>query len=278
MSLVSRSFLFGLPAYTAYKAYAQARFELPMSIGFGHPTTLYKTDPRYAEVLKQLPGGHIKDEIKSFLHQSEIRKDLIVVEQYNSGFCTAGGTNIFTKSDAVVLVAPGLHKTDKDACHFVMKHEISHIKNNDLFTMNCVPCVCQVVASIFGMRFLSFRSALMLVWIVGLVSEALFSMWREAKADDFAIKNSSDGELKGGRRVFITMKEANIEERNTTLWKQLIISASGERRLDIFHPSFTSRIQKIEGALQKRNVAIEIERQMIDDLKAIVKLTLRICE
>ncbi len=276
MSLVSRSFLFGLPAYKAYEAYEQARYELPLLIGFGRPTMIYKTDPRYAETLKKLPGEHIKNEIQPFLHQSEIRKDLIVIEQGYSGFCAALGTNIFTKSDAVIIVDSKLYTADKDACHFIIKHEISHIKHNDLFTRKCVPCVCQAVASIFGMRFLSFFPALGLVFIVGLVSEALFSMWQEVRADDFAIENSSDAELKGVRRAFIALQEVNIEERNTTLWKRVIISDSGERRLDILHPSLTSRIQKIEKALQKKNVAIEIERHKIDDLKKIIELISRI--
>ena len=103
-------------------------------------------------------------------------------------------------------------------------------------------------------------------------------MWQEAKADDFAIENSSDAELKGGRRAFIASQEANIEERNTTLWKSFIISGSGERSLDILHPSLTSRIQKIEGALQARNVTIEQERPKIDDLKKFIELTRLICE
>ena len=115
---------------------------------------------------------------------------------------------------------------------------------------------------------LSFLSTLGLVFIVGLVSHSLFSQWREAKADDFAIENSSDEELKGGRRHLMALQETNIEKRNT-FWKRIAISASGNNRLGISHPSLTSRIQKIENTLLARNAEInpETERQKLNGLK-----------
>lgn len=261
MSLFSG--LFTLPVGFALQAYTQACFEFPLEQRslFGSKR-IPKTDPAYAEVLSTLPGGHIKTAIQPFLDKSGIRKDLIVVEAPNLGFCTALGTSMFTKSDVAVLVAPGLYEADKDACNWVMKHELSHIKYNDTFTIHFVPCICQLAASIFGMRSLSFFPALGLALTVALVSQALFSKWREARADDFAIENSSVEELKGGRRFLMAMQEASIEERNT-FWKRVTISASGDVRLDTLHQPFTSRIQKIERALHARNaeIDIEVERQ-----------------
>lgn len=167
---------------------------------------------------------------------------------------------MFRNGDAALMVAPGLYEADKDACSWIIKHEISHIKHNDLFTMQCIPCVCQLAASIFGMCSLSLWPALGVAFTVGIVSQALFSQWREAKADDFAIENSSDEELKGGRRFFMAMQETNIEERNT-FWKRIKISANGDMRSDILHPSITNRIQKIERALRTRNIDIDIEAE-----------------
>ena len=233
---------------------------------------VYKADPRYAQILRTLPGSHIKHAMQSFLDKAGIREDLIFVETPNLGFCNASGTNTFRNGDAAVMVAPGFYEADKDACSWVMKHEISHIKHNDLFTMQCVPCVCQLAASIFGMCYLSFLPALGLAFTVCIVSSVLFSQWREAKADDFAIENSSDEELKGCRRLFMAMQETSIEERNT-FRKRVAISASGDMRLDILHPSVTSRIQKIERALctRKVDINIEAERQKLDgELKTYI--------
>jgi len=260
MSLISG--LFTLPVGFAFQAYKQARYEFPLAGrgAFGMEIRVYKGDPEYAQVLGTLPGSHIRSAMKTFLDMTGIREDLIFVETPNLGFCSAAGTNKFRNSDAAILVAPGFYEADKDACSWVMKHEISHIKHNDPFTMQCVPCICQLAASIFGMRCLSFLPAVGLAFTVGIVSHALFSQWREAKADDFAIENSSDEELKGGRRFLMAMQEMNIEERNT-FWKQIAISANGDMRLDILHPSLTSRIQKIEKALRARNADINIEAE-----------------
>lgn len=271
MSLVSG--LFTLPVGTAFQAYKQVRFELPLEqrslLG---SERVYKADPRYAQLLSTLPGSHIKSAMQPFLDKAGIREDVIFVEAPNLGFCSASGTNMFRNGDAAVMVAPGFYEADKDACSWIIKHEISHIKHNDLFTMQCVPCVCQLAASIFGMCSLSFLPALGVAFTVGIVSLALFSQWREAKADDFAIENSSDEELKGARRIFMAMQETSIEERNT-FWKRIAISASGDMRLDILHPSITSRIQKIERALRTRNIDINIEaerRKLDGGLKAYV--------
>src|SRR3989338_231014 len=231
MSLVSG--LFTLPVGTAFQAYKQVRFELPLEQRnlFGSER-VYKADPRYAQLLSTLPGSHIKSAMQPFLDKAGVRKDLIFVETPNLGICGALGTNMLSNGDAAVMVAPGFYEADKDACSLIMKHEISHIKHNDLFTIQCVPCVCQLAASIFGMCSLSFLPALGLAFTVGIVSQALFSQWREAKADDFAIENSSDEELKGGRRFMMAMQETSIEERNT-FWKRIAISASGEDRKSV---------------------------------------------
>ena len=53
------------------------------------------------------------------------------MENLNLGFCSDLGTNIFSKSDAAVVVMPGFYEADKEAFHY----EISHIKHNDTFTV-----------------------------------------------------------------------------------------------------------------------------------------------
>ncbi len=259
MSLFSG--LFTLPLGAALGAYKQIHLKIPLEErNFSSSAGIDPDDPICAQRSSTFSGSHIKRGMEPFLDKVNIRKDLIFIEVSSLGFASALGTNIFKNGDAVILVAPGFYEADKDACNFVMKHEISHIKNNDLFTMHGVPCVCQLAASIFGMHSLSFWLALGISFTVGIVSRALFSQWREAKADDFAIANSSEQELKGGRRFFIAIQQLNIEERNT-FWKRIAFSATGNTRLDILHPSTTSRIQKIEGALRNRNIDIDTEEE-----------------
>ncbi len=266
MSLISG--LFTLPFGYALQAYKQTFFEFPLKRKtFFSSERIYKDDPRYNETLQKLPGFHIKKKLQPFLDHIEVRTNLIFAEALDLGFCSAYGTNSFKKGDAAVIIAPEFYEADTEACTWVIKHEVSHIKNNDNFTIHCIPGICQLAASIFGMCFLSFSSALTVSYTVGFVSQVLFTRWREAKADDFAIENSSDEELKGGLRFFKALQQANLESR-TTLWQRIVISESGDSHLDINHSSSTSRIQKIEKTLLRRNIQLSetIENHKIECL------------
>jgi hypothetical protein len=236
MSLING--LFTLPYFQAERAYRVA--------------TLKFSGPR--------PGARIdasiREKMQEFLEHSGIRQDLIFLEA-GGALPTAAGTNIFMKGCAIITLPEWL-TLDENACSWMIKHELSHIKNSDAFTTLCISGTCQLAASIFGMRYLSFWPALGLAYAVGETSDILSRRWREAKADDFAIENSSDEELKGGRRSLKALQTVLIRKR-TTRWKQLKISSSGNYMLDISHPSLTSRIQKIEDALRARGITIEID-------------------
>lgn len=264
--------LFYLPLGYAMQTYKDTCFEFPLveRVRSGE-RRVYKNDPRYNSLLASLPGHQIKDDMKPFLARHQIREDLIFVETPNLGVGVANGSNRFTRHDAAIFIAPGFYDTDKDACCFLLKHEISHIKNNDVFTIALVPAICSLSIVIFGMFFLSFLATICLGVSISEISKSLFSQWREAKADDFAIQNSSDEELKAGRRLLIAMQAVNIDECKA-FWKRIMTSANGDNRLDIFHPSLTSRIQKIDKTLYNRHVEIDevIERHKIDILKAFL--------
>jgi hypothetical protein len=252
MSFVSGLFNCLLAFPTAFKAYKQAHFEFS--------TPFCKADPRRAEMLSYLPGNQIKTAMQPFLDKSGIRKDVIFIETITLKILCAVGTNMFRRGDAVVYVSAGLYELDENLSRWAIKHEIGHIKHNDLFTMYCVPCVCQLAASIFGTRSLSFLPALGLAFTVGIASRILFSQWREAKTDDFAIENSSDEELTGGIRFLTMTREINLAMRNT-FKNRVVISASGDMRFDFLHPSTISRIQKIKRTLHARNVEIDLEAE-----------------
>ena len=212
------------------------------------------------------------EEMRDFLDKAGVRKDVLFLTQPNSSYCCAKGTNFFTKKGAAVLIAPGFFEADKGACLWAIKHEISHIKHNDVFMLCVVSSICQLAAAIFGMCCLPFLPAVILVWWVGAIAFSLFSKWREAKADDFAIANSSIEELKGGRRCLKALQASNVERRKAgDFWQRMLISPKGEARLDIAHPLLASRIRKIEQALSKQGVgsctlSVEEEESKIKQL------------
>ncbi len=256
----------------AFQAYKGASFELPLIKQSRFSSQrVYKGDPEYNIILRSFPGNHVKEQIQPFLEKEKIRKDLIVVETPNDGICAALGTNLFKKGDAVVMLAPGLNDKDQEACHWIMKHEIGHIKNNDPFTIPLIGSLSSTAAAVFGTLTMPWLSATLLTAGVGLTASSLFSQWREGKADDFAIENSSDVELLGGRRFLMALQQMNLNERQT-FWKKIEVSSYGNNTFDILHPSLTSRIEKIEKLLEKKGIVInkEVEARKIENLKVFM--------
>jgi len=266
------TFLFSFPFYYTSRCYSSLFFDPPMEketdddYKISQSKIIENSNHRYHFLLEAKLRKDIKNEIKEFMHQQGIRKDLIFIELPPPYLAAATGTNISPYGTAAVFLRTKFYETDKDACNFAIKHEISHIKHNDAFTMSFVPLVCQLAAAIFGLYYLSFSYAVRLAVTAGFISNSLFSVWREEKADDFAIENSSNEELKGARRLFIAMQEIHIKLSDTFLGS-ILITPDGENRLDFEHPSLKSRIQKIEKALASRNVFISIkkERQKINE-------------
>lgn len=273
MSLISG--LFTVPVGFAIQTYNQ-KSDLNKSL-FNPKIVhdLHKMDLKNGNLIENLPFNDVTSAIKKFINKAQIRKPLewICTETPHLGFCSALATTRFIRGNTpVIILAPGFYEADKDACNWVMNHDISYIKSDDAFKIQCIPYICQLSSSIFGMCFLSFLPALGLAFTVGMISKALFSQWQEAKTDDFAIENSSDEDLKGGRRFFMAMQEVNIEERKT-FWQEVAISAHGDNRLNILHPSITSRIQKIERAMLNRKIEtdIEAEKQKLEELKIYIR-------
>jgi len=269
-------FLFG-PSGFSQLAYKSTKVEIPIWLNTdSERIRVYKGSQYYDQAVETLPGHNIKTELQPFFDRMGIRKDLIVAETYNLGICAAQGTNFFTKGDAIIYVTPNFQYVDKDACQWVMKHETSHIKNNDCFTMQLVPAICTIAAATFStfQMQLPVIPSILITITVGIIAQAIFSTYREGKADDLAIAESSVEELKGGRRFLMACKEVNLEARKTT-WTKIAISSSGENRFDILHPSTASRLRKIEDALQHQHIEIDdqIESEKINKLINFIDVT-----
>jgi|JI9StandDraft_1071089.scaffolds.fasta_scaffold16296_1 hypothetical protein len=223
---------------------------------------VYKGEEEYDKVVAELPGADLKVVLQPLLARAGVRRDLIIAEHLNPGYCCAQGTNFFTKGDAFISVMPGFSEVDREACTFIVKHEISHIKNNDCFTISLIPAIASVAA--FGVAFFTFsrNPATIVTLLTGFVTNALFSRYCESRADDFAIAVSSPEELRGARRFFISLQEVNKKSRKTA-FDRVVVSPSGEERLDILHPSTRSRLAKVEKALKARDIVVgseEVER------------------
>lgn len=193
---------------------------------------------------KQAPLAYQDTHLQPLMDSQNIRKDLKLI--FNARMTRASGINFGSGESFIYLdkgFSPGgafSQENDRHAYYFGLKHEIGHIKANDWLTM-------PLIQTIFSIAVVSILSTLacpplaiagMFVGIVAL--PILVQRYREAKADDFAIANSTIEELQGGIRFFthLQMKKA----------------AAGWCRFlpDMIHPSLSSRIKKLEQEIQKR--------------------------
>jgi hypothetical protein len=216
----------------------------------------------------------IDESVEQVLDQADIRKDLVFSKiLFLDTFAQAGGTNFFTNSGAAIFIIPDFPNADRDACNFILKHEIAHIKYNDIFTFKSIPAICQLSASIYGIRYLSFFRAVGLTYAVFVGSLFSWTTWRESKADDFAIQHSSNEELKGGRRFFQSLQKVIIDHPRRSFFEKLRFSDRGEDRIDLFHPSLASRIHKIENEMSVRNIQVDdkVESEKLTQLIRFVK-------
>lgn len=242
---------------------------MPTLLAYG----AYKSATYKESTTKQTPSeAKIFQSLQPFLEKTGIRKDLKIKETGNYGFAEALGTNYFTSSDTIIHTAPKFHEVDPHASSFVLKHEISHLKHND-HVAGCLFALIPTLAAIFLTSSTDESLAADITAFAGASSLFAYKFYREMKADDFAIENSSIDELKGGRRFFKAMQQIYLESRETSRWKKFFISSNGENNLDVLHPSLANRIQKIETSLQAKNAIIneKSEQEKIEKLKTYIK-------
>jgi hypothetical protein len=133
---------------------------------------------------------------KLFVMPKEVRTDVKVREEYNRGFCVAKGANLSLGAEVVMM--PHLEDIDPAAHNFILRHELAHIKNNDLIFRPLVGAITSLAAAIIlSGKFSTFFSTMGSI-MIGKLSYSLFSRYNEKQADQFAIANSSNEELKGG--------------------------------------------------------------------------------
>jgi hypothetical protein len=255
MQLINGLFTLPFGIQSLSKAYQKTHYTLPFLVT-DHP--------------EHSINEKIKEDLQPFLEKVKIRNDLVFFENSLPRNFSAGayGTNGFTKGIAAIQLAKNFYTIDQNVCNWVLKHELGHIKHNDEFTQFFVKGISEIATAVFGMYYCSFLSAIALTYIVGITSKTLFSRWMESRADDFAIKHSSNEELLGGRRFLLFHQKKHVDMR-TSFRKRIQISSSGNLRSDIDHPSVISRIQKIEKELATRNIEINKDEEFksVEDLE-----------
>lgn len=166
------------------------------------------------------------------------------------GSVAASGANCVGK--ATIFINPILcesgsaWKLDEMLSKFILRHEIAHIKNNDVIFRNLIPAICSLVAAIFSVQTMPILCVMGVTYAVAIVSSIVICRYQECRADEFARRHSSEMELVGAARFFKSF--------------QIYKPESGIENFEFNHPSLESRIQKIDDELALRKKGLIPER------------------
>ena len=104
----------------------------------------------------------------------------------------------------------------------------------------------------------SFSPAFLPSFLVGVSLAPFVSQWREKCADITALSVCSKEAQIEALKYFESLRDGQIVYRNeknisstSKLWREFLISADGDYRLDFFHPSLNNRIKYIKDYIQK---------------------------
>lgn len=167
------------------------------------------------------------------------------------GEAVAIGNTLFERSIRLTVLDLGVVKLDPDAAMFIAKHELSHLKNNDVVIVQGALLVCNIATSVFC----NWYTPLLLGPVYEQVAKSTFMLYAEYRADSFAFDNATEEEIQG----FIRLFEAKLQIRKkpiSAVTRYLILSDS--------HPTLESRIKKAQNELKAR---FSYSQERLDNIK-----------
>jgi hypothetical protein len=173
-----------------------------------------------------------------------IRSDLFFKQKPNINIAQAFGTNGFLKGSSFVELCPSLYEKHPDVCRFIIKHEIAHIKNYDLFWIKAVSAIIGIAAAIFSSLSLGFLAGFITVYVVQLIAVIGCVYISEIIADRIAASLCTDDEKKAAILFFKAMQQMNVDiiKQNPSRLLDIQFTKDGDYRFDVSHPRLSSRI------------------------------------
>jgi hypothetical protein len=219
-------------------------------------------------------GEQIKESYKKILKKLRIRNDLYLIE-YPHPMCFSIGYNfsLSKSSHAAIFMSEGLFELDKDAFSFIFKHEISHIKFNDVFIRSIVSFLFLLISASIASCFIStWRAIFIAFFLLPTAYHFLGGLWmhyREYRADVFAMNYGDIDEIKGGIRYFSAIKKYNASLSH--IYPQYTME--GELAHGFHYPKTANRIKVFVNELKKRTGTIyEPENEFIDKHVDLLKI------
>lgn len=134
-----------------------------------------------------------------------------------------------------------------EAMNVAMRHEFSHLRNNDPFISFAIPALISIGSTILGISIFSPMLTLALSTIAPHAAHVLYSRHMESRADDEAFERSTATELHYFDKLMLKGTLSNNQKLRTQgLMGQILFSPEGnERCRTLAHPSLTDRIAKL---------------------------------
>lgn len=193
--------------------------------------------------------------------------DIVLTSSEFGGEAQAMG-NTLLPGRAGIAITPSFLQLTKYQQEFILAHEISHIKHQDLLTLGLVPGLATIITRIALPRLFPKATAVSsniheICFLMGCIAYVIFSQWREKCADQAGFAVCSNQAKMAAIKLFKDAQEHHQKLREDTscslikrMFFKMTISAKGNNRLDVLHPSFTSRITNlIECVDKKRSLA-----------------------
>ncbi|MBA2368198.1 MAG: hypothetical protein H0V82_04135 [Candidatus Protochlamydia sp.] len=195
-----------------------------------------------------------KNEELNFIHNSGLTKEVYFITCPNNSAMEASGAN-HSAGSAFIKLTPGLCEVEWMGAKGILKHELTHIINNDPVTLPKIGAVTALACAIIPLT--SSLSSLGLALAAPMVAQNIYQMICEVRADTNAIRHSTNEELRGMCRVFKAM--LNIENESyasKSVWDRFYSQAWSLTSFCYSCYSLSARIKKLEKELVLREAMI----------------------
>lgn len=223
-----------IPIHNAYRAYQACAWKIPDSWkGY----TYQIESPDFLQFAAEAKVSR-KVNLLLFRENGDLGGDL----------AKALGNHSVPGSDLAIALEPQ-SQISPLATNFAVRHELSHLINNDMAMRPIIRTIVSLAVAILGIIKLSPLSALLLTIIASISSDILYRRYQESRADDDAIRHSTNEELNAMKDLLLLEMRNRVTLRQQSINARLIFTSKGDVRFHFSQPSHSSRIYKIDKAL-----------------------------
>ena len=223
-------------------------------------TDLFWKDCPPEERLPQERRAWIEQTVQRLAREAQISRPVQVFESKECYAAIArGGSGIWGGAPRIIVQPEFVQKLSDETLEFVLAHEVSHLKNNDIVKISwlgtLVGAISAAVLAIFNPGFIPSilsnpsRFNIGLCYFTAgsvsqLISKVFYIRQTESRADSEGFAFCSESGKRGAIPFFEHMRRENIKQREGW-FTRMTVTPDGENLIDIGHPLISRRIQDL---------------------------------